>query len=144
MTTMLTPHIAYEEMIASQTASRMGIDNTPDELIYANLVETAHLLEAVRSLLGNRPILISSGYRSPGVNSATGGARNSAHLTGKAADFTCPGYGNPIDVCNAIAQSGIMFDQLIHEFGSWVHIAWDQNMRQQVLTIDNYGTRLGL
>ena len=144
MTTLLTTHITLEEMTESQTATRNGLSNVPDRSTYYNLVKTAEMLEAVRSLLGNRPILISSGYRSPAVNAAVGGARSSAHTFGKAADFICPGYGRPIDVCRAIQNSGLMFDQLIHEFNSWCHLAWDENMRQQTLTINNNGTVYGL
>lgn len=140
----LTDHITLEEMLASQTAARMGIDNTPSQQELKNLIETANLLEAVRSLLGNRPIIISSGYRCLQLNRAIGSGDGSAHVQGKAADFTCPSFGNPYDICRAIVDSGLVFDQLIFEFNSWVHLAWDANNRNQVLTIDNNGTRFGL
>lgn len=145
MATLLTPHITLEEMVASQTAARMGINNVPtDPVILDNLKKTAELLEQIRTLLGNRPILISSGYRCLALNTAIGSSPSSAHVQGQAADFTCPGFGSPYDVCQAIMASNIKFDQLIYEFSSWVHIAWSPNQRMQLLTINNAGTRWGI
>lgn len=132
----LTLHFTLAEMTQSQTATRRGIDNTATPDIVANLTRTAQTLEQVRVLLGSRAITISSGYRSPDLNRAVGGARNSAHLYGLAADFTCPAYGAPLDICKAIAASNISFDQLIQE-GTWVHIGLatdNQKPRRQVLT----------
>lgn len=139
----LTPHFTLEELTASQTATRLGLDNTPPPEMIAALKRTAQLLEEVRALLG-KPVLVSSGYRAPAVNHAVGGATNSAHMLGCAADFSCPSFGSPLDVCRAIARSDIAFDQLIHEFRAWVHIAWAPQPRKMVLTIDAAGTRSGL
>lgn len=145
MTTILTPHVTLEEMTASQTAAREGIDNTPtDHVILANLKKTAELLEQVRTLLGSKPIIISSGYRCLELNTKIGSSSTSAHVQGQAADFTCPGFGTPYQICKAIASSNIQFDQLIYEFASWVHIAWSPANRRQLLTIDNSGTRWGI
>ena len=106
----------------------------------ANLMRLAAVLEDVRHVLGSRPILISSGFRSEAVNKAVGGSTSSAHRLGLAADFTCPDFGSPLMVCRAIASSGIQFDQLIHEKGSWVHLGLSQSApRTQMLTFD--GTR---
>ena len=140
----LSEHFSIEEMTASQSAARLGLDNTPPAEMVAALNRTAQLLEEVRALLGGKPVLVSSGYRSPAVNRAVGGAANSAHMLGCAADFTCPAFGSPLEVCRAIAGSDIVFDQLIHEFRAWVHIAWAPAPRRQVLTIDGAGTRYGL
>lgn len=132
----LTDHFTLEELTASQTAARRGIGNTPSADIIQNLTRTAQVLEHVRVLLGSRPITISSGYRSPALNSAVGGVRNSAHLYGLAADFICPAYGDPLTICKAIAASGIDFDQVIQE-GTWVHLGLapaDQKNRRQLLT----------
>ena len=107
------------------------------------LRRTAQLLEQVRALL-NKPILVSSGYRAPLVNRAVGGAANSAHMLGCAADFSCPAFGSPLEVAREIGQSDIVFDQLIYEFRAWVHIAWSPQTRRMVLTIDGAGTRHGL
>ena len=139
----LTPHFTLEELTASQSAARLGLDNTPPPEMVDALKRTAQLLEEVRALLG-KPVLVSSGYRAPAVNRAVGGAANSAHMLGCAADFSCPAFGSPLDICRAIARSGIAFDQVIHEFRAWVHIAWAPQPRRQVLTIDGAGTRYGL
>jgi len=101
-------------------------------------------MEEVRRLLGERVISISSGYRSPELNRAVGGARTSAHLTGHAVDFNCYDFGPPDAVCRAIATSSLRFDQLIEE-GSWTHLSFDPRMRHQVLTKrPNGGYALGL
>lgn len=118
----LTEHFTLEEMTLSQAAARAGMDNTPSPTIVKNLKETCALLEAVRKVLGGVPILISSGYRSPALNKAIGGSKTSAHMEGFAADFTAPAFGTPLQVARAISASGLAYDQLIHEFGVWVHI----------------------
>ncbi|VVE77373.1 D-Ala-D-Ala carboxypeptidase family metallohydrolase [Pandoraea sputorum] len=132
----LTLHFTLAELTHSQTADRRGIDNAATDEAVTNLTRVAQTLERVRVLLGSRPITISSGYRSPDLNRAVGGAHNSAHLCGLAADFICPGYGTPLQICKAIAASNIDFDQLIQE-GTWVHLGLaqpGQKNRRQVLT----------
>ena len=128
----LTEHFMLEELVRSEIAVRKGLDNTPTEDIIQNLNILAGALERVRDLLGG-PIFISSAYRSPKVNSAVGGSKTSAHLEGLAADFVCPSFGTPKEICIEIAASGLAFDQLIYE-GSWVHLSVDPRYRQQVLT----------
>jgi Uncharacterized protein conserved in bacteria len=130
MTTKLTAHFALEELVGTQ---HREIDNTPPSEVVATLRTTAARMEEVRRLLGDRVITVTSGYRSPALNRAVGGARTSAHLTGHAVDFNCHGYGGPRAVCAAIARSEIPFDQLIEE-GTWVHISFEPRMRRQVLT----------
>ena len=137
----LSPHFTLEEMTVSQTAARRGLDNTPSAAVIAKLRKTAQGLEGVRVVLGGAPIIISSGYRSPAVNSAVGGARKSQHLTGEAVDFTAPRFGSVVEVFNAIKSSGIKYDQLIQEFGSWVHLSFSETPRGQALIIDKNGTR---
>jgi hypothetical protein len=137
----LSPHFTLEEMTVSQTAARNGLDNTPSEAVIAKMRKTAKGLEGVRVVLGGAPIIISSGYRSPAVNSAVGGSRNSQHLTGEAVDFTAPRFGSVVDVFNAIKRSGIKYDQLIQEFCSWVHLSFSDTPRGQALIIDRNGTR---
>lgn len=138
--TQLTTHFTLEELTQSQTAVRRGIDNNPSIAIIQSLTLVAQLLEQVRTLLGDKPLLISSGYRSPAVNAVVGGARDSRHLLGLAADFTCPTFGTPRDICLKIQGSTLVFDQLIFE-GTWVHIGLSpagQAPRKQVLTA-NFG-----
>lgn len=118
----LTPNFYLAELTVSESAERNGIDNVPDTLALANLFKTAALLEQVRKALGNKPILVSSGYRGPELNAIVGGAKNSDHMRGEAADFRCPAFGSPLEVCRAIVASGVKFGQLIWE-GTWVHIS---------------------
>ncbi len=138
----LTDHFTLEELTLSQTAARLGLDNTPSDDVVQALTRTAHGLEMVRVLL-QAPILVSSGYRSPLVNRAVGGAPNSQHITGEAVDFTAPGFGAPDMVVRAIMRSTrpIPFDQLIVEYGRWVHISFSRTPRRQALVIDHTGTR---
>lgn len=128
----LTPHFALEEFIRSDTAAEQHIDNTPTAEVIAHLTTTARGLELVRAFLG-QPMRISSGYRCPALNAAVKGAADSAHLFGYAADFECPAYGSPLRIVLALGRSGIKFDQCIQE-GTWVHVSFDPDMRQQVLT----------
>ena len=128
----LSTHFTLEELTASQEAIRKGIDNAPTPDVVTNLKRTALGLEQVRTRLG-APIIISSGYRSPALNAAVGGAKDSQHMIGEAADFICPGFGSPATVVSALMDSGIKFDQLIQE-GKWVHISFSAKPRHQVLT----------
>lgn len=140
---MLTPHFSLEEFTTSQTAARLGIDNTPKPQALANLIRTARLLEQVRALFG-KPIRISSGYRSDAVNAHIGGARTSQHVTGCAVDFTVQGVELK-DVMDAIITNALPYDQLIFEFSSWIHISVTSSTigkpRKQALIIDKNGTR---
>ena len=142
MARMLSENFTLDEFIFSQTAARLGIDNTPPPPMLANLKRLAQALEVVRTALGGAPILISSGYRSPALNKAVKGARNSAHVLGLAVDFTAPRFGSVLQTAKAAAASGVAFDQIIHEFGRWVHLAippQDQSARAETLTIQVAG-----
>lgn len=119
--TLLTPHFGLEELTVSETAARLGLDNTPDAAVRANLLLVAERLEQIRELVGV-PIHVSSGYRAAAVNAAIGGSPTSAHMRGLAADFIAPAFGSPIKVAQAIRDSDLDFDQLIYEYGTWVHI----------------------
>lgn len=138
----LTDHFTLEELTHSQTAARLGLDNDPPPDVVDALTRTAHGLEMVRVLL-QAPILVSSGYRSPLVNRAVGGAANSQHILGEAADLTAPGFGPPEMIVRAIMISTrpIPYDQLIVEYGRWVHISFSREPRHQALVIDHSGTR---
>ena len=118
----MSPHFTYEELTFSQTALRKRIDNTPNDEARDNLHTLAYGLEEVRALLG-APMNISSGYRSPKLNAAVGGAKHSAHMKGLAADFIAPRFGTPAGIVAEIKASSINFDQCIVEFGRWVHFA---------------------
>jgi len=129
----LSNSFTLEQLTFSETAVRKGLDNVPNPEQVANLTELAQSLERVQSFLGH-PIHISSAFRSPKVNSAVGGSPTSAHMDGYAADLTCEAYGNPLQVCQAIASSDIPYDQVIFEYESWCHFSIDPRTRKMVLT----------
>jgi hypothetical protein len=139
----LSPNFTLEELTHSETAERLGLDNTPDEKVKANLVRLARMLEDVRRVL-SRPIMVNSAYRSPAVNKAIGSKPTSQHCLGCAADIRVPGL-TPNDIVKAIIKTNIEYDQLIREFDSWVHISitntHTDKPRRQVLIIDRSGTR---
>lgn len=120
----LSPHFSLAELTTSQVAVRRGIPNVPGAYQLANLQRLAVMLEEVRLWLGGAPLLISSGYRCEAVNKLVGGSGHSAHVYGRAVDFTAPSFGSPLDVCRKIQASTLLAtcDQLIYE-GSWVHLA---------------------
>lgn len=126
----LSINFSLEEMMITQVR---GVDNTPSPDVVKNLRITAAGLEKVRALLGGKPILISSGYRSPEVNGRVGGSPTSDHPHGWCADFICPAFGTPLDICRLLAASAIKFDQVIEE-ETWTHISFAPRMRQEVLT----------
>jgi uncharacterized protein YcbK (DUF882 family) len=139
----LSKNFTLDELTASQTAARKGLDNTPNATEVANLVRVAALLEEVRALL-NKPILINSGFRSKQVNDAVGSRDTSQHRLGCAADIRVPGM-TPREVVEACIAANIGYDQIIEEFGSWTHISVPDSParppRKQALTIDRQGTR---
>jgi len=130
----LSEHFTLEEATHSDTAIRQGIDNTPSTVQLENMKVAAVGMEKVRALLGSG-ITVNSWLRLPAVNIAVGGSGKSSHMDGWAIDFSCPAFGNPLAVAKAIEESGIKYDQMIHEFGRWVHISFAPEMRQQKLTI---------
>lgn len=139
--TWLSQHFTLDEFTLSQTAERRGIDNTPPPHVMEALLRTAAYLEDVRARLG-APVIISSGYRCLELNRVVGSKDSSQHITGEAVDFTAPGFGAPRQVVDALAESEVPYDQLILEFGRWVHISFRRHgARHMALVIDRSGTR---
>lgn len=136
----LSTYFSLDEFVFSQVAARQGIDNSPTQEILAHLVRTAAQLDGVRELLGS-PVLISSGYRCLELNEVLRGSATSSHMQGLAADFICPGFGSVRQVFDAIRKSPLPFDQLIVEYGRWVHIGYGDAMRRQVLAFNGNGYR---
>lgn len=132
----LTPHFRLIEFTRSDTAIQKGIDNTPTPEHLDNIQKLAEFLEEVRAMLAH-PIIITSGYRSPALNAVIpGSSSTSDHMNGLAADFHCPGYGTPYDVCRRIAASRLKFDQLIFEQNrsTWVHLGLGERQRRDVMS----------
>ena len=125
----LSKHFTLGEMTKSQTANRRGIDNQPDGEAIENLRMWCHAIgEPVREEF-MRPVVVSSGYRSPELNIAIGGSSVSQHMTGEAVDFEIPGISN-FEVARFIERA-LTFDQLILEFytpgqpnSGWVHCSY--------------------
>jgi hypothetical protein len=149
MVHQLSPHFTLEELLASDTAKAQGIINEPNWDILVQLVLLANeTLEGIRTVCGNYPMKITSGFRNQDLNDAVGGAQNSAHLIGCAADFVIPDFGPPIEICEALEDYllDLGIDQLIHENDSWVHVGrvgFGQIPRNECLTINSSGTHSG-
>lgn len=124
----------FAEMVASDTAKRDGIDNTPTWEAVDNLrILAEEVLDKVREMWG-RPIVVNSAYRSHDLNRAVGGSTRSQHRYGKAADITTGSVEGNRQLFKMIEQSGVAFDQLIDEYGyRWIHISIDKEPRRQVL-----------
>jgi hypothetical protein len=128
----LSQNFSLQEITISQEAERHGYRNEPNEKQIKNLkLLCVNVLQPLREIIAV-PIFINSGFRSFDVNAAVGGKFNSQHLEGKAADFIVPSM-NLVDVFNLIIQK-LSFDQLIYEFGKWIHVSWNGNKnRNEVL-----------
>jgi hypothetical protein len=141
----LTPHFTLDELTASESAERNGWDNTPNDAELENLKRLADMLEQVKVVLGGKPIMINSAFRSKKVNDAVGSKDTSQHRIGCAADLRVPGM-TPDEVVRKVIASGINFDQIIREFDRWTHISVPNSVdtapRKQALIIDKVGTRL--
>lgn len=131
----LSPHFTLEEMIYSDFAKKFKIDNVPSQQTIKNLGYLAHnLLEPLREYLG-KPIIITSGYRCEKLNRKVGGSSSSQHLYGQAVDIWVQGI-SPQLLYEKIKQSGLDYDQLIHEktkSAEWVHISYSKHNRHQNL-----------
>ena len=140
--TILTKNFTLEEL--THTDHR-EFSNEPNESERANLVRLAVFLEQVKELLGGKPIMVNSAFRSKAVNDAVGSKDSSQHRVGCAADLRVPSM-TPDEVVKAIIASDLLFDQVIREFDRWTHISVpnhpDDKPRRQALIIDKQGTRV--
>ncbi|SFK75495.1 Peptidase M15 [Nitrosomonas aestuarii] len=140
MSMKLSDHFTLHELIRSQTATRLGIDNTPDANVVQNLKYLCvTILEPLRARYG-QPFTPSSGYRSVGLNTTIGGSPKSQHMTGQAVDIEIPGVSN-YDLA-LYASNNLDYDQIILEHfnpsdphSGWVHISTTKhNNRRECLT----------
>mgnify|MGYP000196370444 FL=1 len=135
----LSKHFTLEEMTKSMTATRKGIDNTPNDVHLENMKALCeNVLQKVRSHFG-KSVRITSGYRSPELCEAIGSSSKSQHAKGQAADFEITGIDNK-DLAIWI-RDNVDFDQLILEFytegdpnSGWVHCSYSDDNRKQVLS----------
>jgi zinc D-Ala-D-Ala carboxypeptidase len=138
--TQLTANFSLHELSKSETALRMGLDNTPDDEATENLrLLCEKVLQPVRDHYG-KGVKVNSAYRSPESNAAVGGSKTSDHCKGMAADIEIPGVANA-DLAQWIMDN-LDYTQLILEFytpgipdSGWVHVSYDpNNLKKQELT----------
>ncbi len=132
----MTDHFTLKEFIFSAKAQERRINNNPTtDVVLESLLFTALGLERIRAALGELPIKVNSGYRSPELNIAVGGSIDSQHMKGEAVDFTCPAYGNPREIVWQLQDQMriIGIDQMILE-GTWVHCSFTYSPRYELLT----------
>ncbi len=152
--TNLTPNFTLEEL--THTDHR-ELDNTPTTAekciidgkevmvnAYENLPRLANFLEQLKVILGGKPIIVNSAFRSEAVNTAVGSKNTSDHRRGCAADIRVPGM-TPDEVTKAIIASELPYAQVIREFDRWTHVAITTNEsdvpKKSKLIIDKQGTR---
>lgn len=127
-----------KELTKSITAQRRGIKNVPSKEQEQNLIALIeNILDPLREAYG-RPIIVTSGYRCPALNTAVGGAKSSQHMTGQAADIrtvedTVIENKKLFDLAQKLK---LPFDQLINEHNfDWVHISYSDRNRREVKAI---------
>lgn len=136
----LSEHFSLKELTVSDTATRLGLSNVPDDVAIASLtILCERVLEPVRNHFG-KPVKVNSGYRAPDVNAAVGGSKTSDHCRGQAADIEINGVANA-DLAQWIADN-LSFTQVILEFytqgipdSGWVHVSYaPTDLKKQQLT----------
>lgn len=136
----LTNNFSLHELTKSETAIRLGMENTPSDEVIANLRALCEkVLQPVRDHYG-KGVKVNSGYRAPEVNAAVGGSKTSDHCKGQAADIEIPGVPNA-ELAQWI-EANLTYTQLILEFytkgipdSGWVHVSYDpNNLKKQSLT----------
>ena len=138
----LTEHFTLEEL--THTDHR-EFDNIPNDAELENIKRLAEFLEQVKTVLGGKPIMVNSAFRSKQVNDAVGSKDTSQHRIGCAADIRVPSM-TPDEVVRAVIASDLNYDQVIREFDRWTHISIPneaaRSPRKQALIIDKQGTRV--
>ena len=130
-------YFTIDELCASDTARRRGIDNSPTQEAIANLTKLRdRVLNPARESLGST-IYVNSGYRSPALNAAVGGTSSSQHLEGEAADITTKSRKKNQKLFAIIVQQG-NYDQLIWEGdGSWIHVSYREGGNRRSILAQN-------
>ena len=130
----ISPHFMLSEFTRSKTADEKKIDNIPSVEQIKNITALCKIvLERVRKHF-NKPVYITSGYRSKELNKAIGGSRYSQHMKGEAADFVVKDILTP-KVFDFLIKSTISFDQCIFEKkgkSEWIHISHKRNRKEKL------------
>lgn len=132
---LLSKNFTYEELTKSNTALRLKFDNSPDDETKAKLKKLANdVLQPIREAYG-KPIKVSSGYRCLKLNEKVGGAVNSQHVKGEAADITSSDNRKLWNLIVSMIKDGkIQVGQLINEKNlSWIHISLGQ--KNQIFSV---------
>jgi len=126
---MISEHISYKEGVYSITATRLGLDNDPNDEQLKNMELVAEkVFEPLREWVGG-PVKVNSFFRGPKLNKAIGGAKKSQHMKGQAMDID-DNYGNATNAeMYHWIKENLNFDQLIWEFGdddnpNWLHVSY--------------------
>ena len=129
----LSRNFTLRELVKSSTATVRGIDNTPSlEAVRALELLAKRTLQPLRDAIG-APLNVSSGYRSPELNAAVGGASKSQHMKGQAADVTAAGLSS-VELLQVVQAAGIPFDQAItYDDKPHLHLSYTETPRRQVL-----------
>ena len=146
----LTKHFDLAELTRSSVAQARGLSNEPPPELLPRLILTAEMLERIRSTL-DTPVIVTSGYRSPQVNIAVGGATSSDHTQGHAADIVAPMFGTPYDIARRLAPlvSTLGIGQIILEGikgKRWVHVSTHtpEKAINRIITITDNGVLVGI
>ena len=137
---MISKHISDKEGVYSITATRRGLDNTPDKEQLDNMKLLAEkVFEPLREWVGG-PIRINSFFRGPELNKAIGGSSKSQHCKGQAMDIDDGGCNKTNAQMYKYIKDELEFDQMIWEFGdddnpNWVHVSYvsEENNRNRCL-----------
>lgn len=126
MTTQLSEHFTLEEMTRSSAAQTYKLENTPDSTQTQNLITLCQkVLEPARNLY-HHPLIINSGFRSKEVNRKVGGAANSYHLSGKAADIHVDNIQDGAILSATLLSLELTDICILEKRGRkvWVHVQW--------------------
>ena len=132
----ISEHISYNEATASNTATRLNIDNTPNaETLERMKVVANACFEPLRVWYG-KPLRVNSFYRSEALNKAIGGSKTSQHCKGEAIDISA-GSKFQNKIIHVWIKENLVFDQLINEYDfTWVHVSFSLgNNRKQCLVV---------
>lgn len=136
-------YFSIAELCRSNTAVRLGIDNSPSEIVRVNLEALVeNVLDPLRAKWG-APIIVTSGYRCAALNKAVGGATSSQHMNGMAADIhtLSDSRADNMRLLRLLLNSGIVVDQVISENidaqgrPDWIHVSYNRiSNRKSLLT----------
>ena len=131
----LSEHFSLQEMISSETARKMHIENTPPDYAIKNLkILCTQILEPARQKFGH-PLTITSGFRCMKLNRIVGGKPNSYHLKGMAADIRISDYQSAkrlVELLNEQQLCDLVLVESLRAGGQWLHVQFSRNPRHKI------------